>query len=287
MKVLHVAVFTSRSTNVWQADGFEVLGHRVIRYDYRADLKRFNCMSKRDDYLITLCRKERPDLILFSKCNLMDVRVVKECNKVGATVLWYMDDQGPNWDLELIDKMRHVNYVFCSVKKCAEDAKIFCKNSYRLQGGFDPVVHCPMFLPKIRDAVFIGTLRPEKEIFRKCAFSIKTGVYNEAHSRFVSETKINLNFTHGGGTSNRLYKLMAAGGFVLTEPWDGLMEDFTPGKDFVVFTSPNDLNEKIQYYLAHEEERNEIADQGRRTVMKYDNVNYARVISEKVWSKHL
>lgn len=282
MKILHVAVFIARSTNVWQAAGFESLGHTVIRYDYRALVKTYG-MSRRDDHLITVCRKERPDIILFSKCNLLDIRVVKECNKVGTTVLWYMDDQGPNWDAELIDKMKHCNYVFCSVKKCVEDAKEYCENSYRLQGGYDPAVHYPMSLPKERDVTFIGTLRPEKRVFM-CGwdFDIITGVYNKDHSRIVSETKINLSFTHGGGTSNRLYKLLAAKGFVLTQPWDGMEEDFEAGKDFVVFTSPRDLKEKIVYYLAHENEREQIAAHGYETVKKYDNVNYARRILEAV-----
>ncbi len=40
MKILHVAVFTPQSTNVGQADGFESLGHEVIRYDYRAMAKK-------------------------------------------------------------------------------------------------------------------------------------------------------------------------------------------------------------------------------------------------------
>lgn len=283
MKILHVAVFIFRSTNVWQAAGFESLGHTVIRYDYRALVKTYG-MSRRDDHLITVCRKERPDIILFSKCNLMDVRVVKECNKVGTTVLWYVDDSDPrNWNAELIDKMKQCDYVFCSVKERVEAARKYCKNSYRLQGGYDPSVHYPMSLPKKRDVTFIGTLRPEKRIFM-CGwnFDIVTGVYNEDHSRIVSETKVNLSFTHGGGTSNRLYKLLAAKGFVLTQPWDGMEEDFEVGRDFAVFTSPKDLKEKIVYYLTHEDEREQIAEHGYETVKKYDNINYARRILEIV-----
>ncbi|GAG63850.1 unnamed protein product, partial [marine sediment metagenome] len=285
VKILHVAVFRSRSTNVWQAAGFESLGHTVIRYDYRALGRKYGRV-RRDDHLIAVCRKERPDIILFSKCNLMDVRVVKECNKVGTTVLWYMDDPKPscpNWDVELINKMKHCSYVFCSVKKCVEDAKEYCENTYRLQGGFDSAVHYPMSFPKKRNVTFIGTLRPEKRVFLEgWNFDTVIDVYGKDHSRIVSETRINLSFTHGGGTSNRLYKLLAAKGFVLTQPWEGMGEDFESGRDFVVFFTPQDLERKIRYYLAHQAERERIAAHGYETVKKYDNINYAKKILEAI-----
>lgn len=290
MKILHVAVFTSRSTNVWQADGFEGLGHKVVRYDYRAVAKKHG-RSKRDDHLIALCRREKPDIILFSKCNKMDVRVVKECNKIGTTVLWMMDGTF-HLDTELIDKMKCSSYVFCADRDFTLEAKKYCQNSYRhpCAGGFDSRVHCPIDVPKVRDVVFIGDvhsyLLPYRAMFKKQVnFSTVSGVYNKAHSKVVSETKINLCFTAGGGVSNRLYKLLAAGGFVLTMPWDTMKEDFSPGKDFVVFTTPSELKEKIKYYLENEDEREEIALHGHKTVQKYDYINYAKFILAKVRTK--
>ena len=64
MKILHVAVFTPNSTNVWQADGFEALGHEVIRYDYRARITALSSYKNRDLELITLCQIEKPDIII-------------------------------------------------------------------------------------------------------------------------------------------------------------------------------------------------------------------------------
>lgn len=290
MKILHVAVFTSKSTNVWQADGFEVLGHEVIRYDYRVIAKKYGIM-KRDDHLITLCRVKKPDIILFSKCNKMDVRVVKECNKVGTTILWMMDSIS-HLDKELVDKMKYSSYVFCAGRDFTLEAKKYCQNSYRhpCGGGFDSRIHYPINVPKIRDVAFIGNvyryiLSYRKKFKRKVNFSIIKGVYGKDHSRVVSETKINLCFTTGEGASNRLYKLLAAGGFVLTMPWVAMEEDFSPGKDFAVFTTPSELKEKIKYYLKNEKEREKIALQGYKTVQKYDYINYAKFILAKVGNR--
>jgi len=293
MKILHVAVFTSKSTNTWQADAFENLGHEVIRYDYRAKARELdgsltNNNPKRDDDVIALCRKEKPDIILFSKCNRMNVNVVKECGKIGTTVLWYMDG-AIGTDIELIDKMKHSDYVFCAIKDCVFEAKKHCQNSYRhpCAGGFDSRIHCPMNVPKTRDVAFIGNVNtyvlPYRAQFKKeVNFDIINGVYNKAHSKIVSETRINLCFTEGGGVSNRLYKLLAARGFVLTMPWDTMLEDFEPGKDFDVFSTPTELNDKIKYYLENEDEREAIALHGYKTVQKYDYINYVKFILEKL-----
>jgi len=281
MKVLHVAVFTPLSTNVWQADGFENLGHKVIRYDYRAVAKRYGSIG-RDEHLISLCRKETPDIILFSKCNKMDISVVEECGKVGKTVLWFMDNRW-NIDDEARQKMKKCDYVFCSRWDGIDEASRLNDNVYRLQGGYDPKVHYPIGVPKIRDICFIGALRPDRAAYAKAVGAENiTGVYNEDHSRVVSETKINLNFTEVDGTSNRLYKLMAAGGFVLTTPWRGIEEDFEIGKDLDMFNSPANLKERAEYYLEHEYERNKIAKWGSETVKRYDNINYAKRILEVV-----
>jgi spore maturation protein CgeB len=102
------------------------------------------------------------------------------------------------------------------------------------------------------------------------------------HSIVVSETKINLSFTEGTGVSNRLYKLLAAKGFVLTMPFDTMHQDFTPGKDFDIFNTPSELKQKIKYYLKNENEREIIALHGYKTVQKYDHVNYAKFILKKI-----
>ena len=42
-----------------------------------------------------------------------------------------------------------------------------------------------------------------------------------------------------------------------------------PDEDFVYYTDLNDLNEKIAYYLSHEEERRQIAQNGRKKVREF------------------
>jgi len=273
--------------SVWQANAFENLGHEVIRYDYRQKARDldggiYNNNPKRDSDLIETCYNKKPDVILFSKCNKMNVEVVKKCGKVGKTVLWYMDP-GNNVNSELIEKIKECNCIFCSRLPAIKVAKKYGKNVYRLQGGYDSNIHKPINVPKIRDVVFIGEMRFYRTIFKTgWDFEVINGVYNEDHSKIVSETKINLNFTNGDGVSNRIYKIMAAKGFLLSLPWRTMEEDFKVGVDLGVFETPAELRENIKYYLEHKKEREKIAQHGYETVKKYDNINYAKKILEVI-----
>ena len=223
MKVMMVAVFNDRSTNTWQAKGFENIGVDVVRYNYRERAEKLG-RKQRDDEIIEVCKRERPDFTLYSKCNLVDVRVVKECNKVGKTVLWFMDF-APRIDNELKQKMKECNHVFCSRYDGINVARQCNDNVYRLQGGYDPEEHYPIDIPKVRDVAFIGDMdRNGRREYNCCGFETIDGVYGKDHSKVVSETRINLNFNEGDGTSNRLYKLLASKGFVLTQPWENMDE---------------------------------------------------------------
>ena len=288
MKILYVAVFTAVSTNVWQACAFEKLGHEVIRYDYRqrardldGSLGKVN--PKRDGELIKLCKTKKPDVVLYSKCNWLDVYVIKEHNKLGAvTVLWYMDNYN-NINGELIEKIKECNYIFCATLSGFETAKKYNRPAFMLQGGYDKEMHYPMNLPKTRDVVFIGGLYPYRQVFKnKANFDVLSDIYNEEHSRAVSSTKINLNFTEGDGASNRIHKIMAAGGFLLTMPWKKMEEDFKVGVELDVFSTPEELQNKIDYYLKHEVERETIAKNGLQAVKRFDDLNYANKIIEAI-----
>jgi hypothetical protein len=281
MKILHVAVFTPKSTNVWQAQGFEDLGHKVVRYDYRVRARALST-KKRDDELIKLCCTSKPDFVLFAKCNDMHYRVVEECRKVTTTIMW-MPDGGPNINDEFEAKLGHCDFVFCSAQYVADLAKGYCPNSYRVQGGYDSKVHYPIDVPKKRDAVFIGDLKGKVHDYRikykkEVNFEVVTGVYNKNHSRVVSESRINLGFSLGRSTSNRIYKLMAARGFVLTMPWEGMEKDFGIGIHLDIFSTPEQLQHKIDFYLADPWLREKIANQGYEKVKEYDNINYAKRI---------
>lgn len=84
-------------------------------------------------------------------------------------------------------------------------------------------------------------------------------------------SKINLNITVRTiktGLSLRIFDVLGAGGFLLTNYQPELELYFENKKDLVFFTSPEDMVAKAKYYLSHDDERETIARHGYETVKK-------------------
>lgn len=82
-------------------------------------------------------------------------------------------------------------------------------------------------------------------------------------------SKINLNITSRSiesGLSQRVWDVMSVGGFMLTNYQPEIEEYFEIGKDIEVYHNLDELMEKAEYYLNHEEERIRIAMNGYKKV---------------------
>ena len=87
-------------------------------------------------------------------------------------------------------------------------------------------------------------------------------------------SKINLNITLRSiknGIPLRCMDIMGAGGFLMTNYQSDFLNHFTPDVDFVYFESKEDLINKCSYYLAHDDIRMEIANNGHRKVCQFHN----------------
>ena len=81
----------------------------------------------------------------------------------------------------------------------------------------------------------------------------------------------------------RLFEATGVGAFLLTELQRKIENFFVPGKEIATFTSPEDLVEKIHYYLDHPSEREEIARRGQeRCLRDYSMENRAEVFDSIV-----
>lgn len=83
-------------------------------------------------------------------------------------------------------------------------------------------------------------------------------------------SKINLNLTSKPirtGLPLRIWDILSAGGFLLTNYQEEIPEYFEIGKDLEVYTSQEELLQKIDYYLTYEEERRSIAQNGYNKIL--------------------
>lgn len=85
-------------------------------------------------------------------------------------------------------------------------------------------------------------------------------------------SKINLNITSRSietGIPQRVWDILAVGGFCLTNYQQELEDYFEIGKDLEVYHNPEELLEKIDYYLKNEKERLRIALNGYKKVREH------------------
>ena len=97
--------------------------------------------------------------------------------------------------------------------------------------------------------------------------------------RIFKQSRINLNITLRSiksGIPLRGFDILGAGGFLLSNFQADFLEYFIPGEDFVYYESKEDLLKKVDYYLAHEEERKAIARNG------YDRVSAGHTYRHRV-----
>ena len=85
-------------------------------------------------------------------------------------------------------------------------------------------------------------------------------------------SKININIFHAqcvDSATTRIYDTLAVGGFVLSEYRPVLDREFKIGKDLDVFQTPEELREKVEYYLENDDQRRQIALHGQATVHEF------------------
>lgn len=102
----------------------------------------------------------------------------------------------------------------------------------------------------------------------------KLDYYDEMPLAFHN-SRINLNISLRSiktGIPLRAFDIMGSGGFLLSNYQQELFEYFEADKDFVCYTDFEELLDKADYYLCHEEERKQIAENGYRKVSQSHNM---------------
>lgn len=109
---------------------------------------------------------------------------------------------------------------------------------------------------KIRLDVWMS---PEETLSYYCGAKIVINLH-----RIYNDNSFNQN-SHGIpalSVNPRTFDICSSGAFQLTDVRDDIHRVYMPGHDMITYSSAPDLVEKIEYYLAHEEERQQIALRG-------------------------
>lgn len=114
-------------------------------------------------------------------------------------------------------------------------------------------------------------------------------IFGDSYAAAITATRINLGLlservpgaVSGDQVTSRTFHIPACGGFLLHERTPELAEHYIEGREVACFGSPDELIEKVRYYLDHEAERVLIARAGyRRCVRDHSLKNRADAIIE-------
>ncbi len=84
-----------------------------------------------------------------------------------------------------------------------------------------------------------------------------------------NRSRVNLSLTSRAirsGLAFRVFDVLSCGGFLITDFQEELPEQFNIGSELAAFSSSEELEELIAYYLSHESERAEIAHEGYEAI---------------------
>lgn len=107
-----------------------------------------------------------------------------------------------------------------------------------------------------------------------CLHKVHThGKINSLHEmpKVFFLSKINLNITIRpiqSGLPLRIFDILGCGGFLMTNYQPELSEHFIIGTDLEAYGSLEELTEKCEYYLSHEEKRRQIAKNGQQKALQ-------------------
>lgn len=90
--------------------------------------------------------------------------------------------------------------------------------------------------------------------------------------------------------SNRTMDILACGGFLLTSDTKAVREKLRPGMNCIASASPEETMQLIDYYIEHEDERRQIAEEGRKLALS----RFAYTVTlreiwpqiERAWEEH-
>ena len=271
------------------------MGHEVELFDYMGVIRESG-KSKMNQLMLAHVAESKPDVALFSLyTDQFDPEIVLKLRLHTRTLCFFHDD---TWR-EAYSKFwaRHFDYFTTpDPYGLVKYHDIGMDNAIHFPFGCNEEIFRDLSLKKKHDVSFVGGWHPYREWLiarlRKAGVNVATyghrwpnGIVDQEEMvRIFNESRVNLNLTNSAswdvryliasprGLVDRLrstktveqlkarpFELGGCGAFQLTYYVAGLENYYSLGKELAVYIDPDDLIEKVLFYLKHDELRNSIA----------------------------
>lgn len=195
-----------------------------------------------------------------------------------------------------LEMAKRADYPFVAQKRAVEQMKADgVINPIWLPHAVEPLAYPRVDVATKRyDVCFVGHINTENRenaldrLFREFPnFYYGQRLFEAAAQKFC-ESKIVFNIAMTDDVNMRCFEAMGTGSFLLTNRIPTIEDLFEDGKHLVLYDSEDDMVEKARYYLAHDEERERIAEAGYQEVMaKHTILHRVERMLEAVLDKKL
>ncbi|WP_197278015.1 glycosyltransferase [Rhizobium sp. AAP116] len=281
------------------------MGHEVEVFDYM-DLVRKNGKETMNFALRKKAEEFRPDLAIFSLyTDQFYEQTIEYVRRITKTFCFFHDD---TWRVEYSHHWAKYFDFFSSPDPHARlkyDQNISGTCLHFPFGCNESLFRRDPDTKKEYDVSFVGTWHPWRawliERLRKAGVKVyaagfrwKSGEVSQSDMIDVfNRSKINLNLSNsaswdlrylissprafassvrshkiGEQLKARLFEVAGCGGFQLSYYVEGLPNCYEIDKEVVIYTDPDDLLNKVRFYLKHDDLRNSIAEAGYRRTLR-------------------
>ncbi len=249
---------------------------QVVELDYRQ-------IAKTDAHALRrrmVALADKSDVMIICKGNGIDVNIIKHCAARCQIYLYWMDWwHNLKGDRNLLEYSKYCDWRSMTGYGDAKqwEQRIGLKVWHVLDGAETDWFY-PMEIKPEYDITFIGSKDKERQVvldnLQKWGFNVK--FFGPGFTKFVdpdefrlicNKSKIVLNMSRGnseGYSSLRLWNLMACGSMVMTKQIPNMEErmNLEEEKHIVSFRSIMDLRDKATFYLNHDAQRENLANDG-------------------------
>jgi spore maturation protein CgeB len=271
----------------------------------RTDLRLLST-TPAEHMMIKAAEAFQPDLILVLLGNYTAPETIRKVRAAtGAPVVcWCQDHLGSMGRQYIIGSK--FDYLFTKDQSMVDLFRRYTslREVHYLPEACNPKVHCPVtptdeeharFSCDITTAANVYYFRAEilesLSEFNLRVWGLIPGFNQGAVRRFCTgkpiftrdkaacfnSAKIVINSLHpmeSGGLNARAFEVAGCGGFQLITHSDAVARHFVPGREIETFRDLGELHDKVVYYLAHDDERQAIAEAGRKRA--HNEHTYAR-----------
>lgn len=180
-----------------------------------------------------------------------------------------------------LEMAKKFDVVFCAQKEGVERMKKDGVDALWLPHAVEPLAYPKQNnISKKYDVCFVGHINSGNRIdaldrlFKEFPnFFYGQRLFNEAAEKYA-QSKICFNISMTSDLNMRCMEVMGAGGFLLTNWIPTIEEFFEDGKHLVLYRSLDEMVDKAKYYLAHDSEREKIAQAGYEEVMAKHTIDH-------------